>query len=69
MKVEIIFHTSSTPKIFENAKAVYTKGELLCISYGEDEIIKYPLLNIFSVYSHHVSHGGSLLHPKEGGEK
>jgi len=61
MRVEIIFHTSSTPKVFEDAKAVYTKGELLCISYGVDDLIKYPLANIFSVYSKHHYHGGSTL--------
>ncbi len=65
MRVEVLFHSSSTPKVFEDAKAVYTKGELLCIAYGEDDIVKYPLLNIFSVYSKHHYHGGSTLSKPE----
>jgi hypothetical protein len=31
MDVEILFHTSSAPKIIENVQAVYTKDALLCI--------------------------------------
>jgi hypothetical protein len=58
MRVEVIFHSSSTPKVFENADAVYTKGGLLCIQVA-DMLIKYPLLNVFSVCHKHGPHWGS----------
>jgi hypothetical protein len=60
MKVEIIFHTSSTPKQLE-AVAVYTKGGLLCVELDDEShtIIKYPLCNIFSVAHEHGDHMGT----------
>lgn len=58
MRVEVIFNSSSTPKVFEDAKAVYTKGELLCLRVG-DMLVKYPLCNIFSVCHKHGNHWGS----------
>lgn len=63
-EVEILFHTSSAPKKIKNVKGVYTKGELLCISFTNSElIVKYPLMNIFSICSFHRPHLGS--NPKE----
>jgi hypothetical protein len=59
MKVEIIFHTSSTPKIIEDAYAVYTKGDLCCVQLKSGIIIKYPLCNIFSIAHEHGEHLGT----------
>lgn len=59
MEVEILFHSSSTPKIIE-ATAVYTKGALLCIELADSNvIIKYPLVNVFSVAHEHGFHLGT----------
>ena len=58
MYVEVIFMSSSTPKKFENADAVYTKDGLLCIQVGDD-IMKYPLCNVFSVCHPHGQHLGT----------
>ena len=49
MKAEVTFHTSSTPKKFENVYAVYTKGGLACIHNIDNMILKYPLCNIYSI--------------------
>ena len=59
MKIEILFHTSSTPKICRGVVAVYTKGALLCIQYKSRLIVKYPLCNIFSVAHKHGHHLGT----------
>lgn len=59
MKVEIIFHTSSTPKVHKKAYAVYTKGALLCVQLDDGMIMKYPLCNVFSVSHKHGHHLGS----------
>ncbi|KKN71246.1 hypothetical protein LCGC14_0422890 [marine sediment metagenome] len=59
MKIEIIFHTSSTPKKCINVIAVYTKGDLLCVEYKDALIMKYPLCNVFSIASYHHDHLGS----------
>jgi len=59
MKIEILFHTSSTPKICREVVAVYTKGALLCIQYKSRLIVKYPLCNIFSVAHKHGPHLGT----------
>ena len=59
MKIEIIFHSSSTPKECENVVAVYTKGDLLCVEYKDGLIMKYPLCNVFSIGSYHHNHLGS----------
>lgn len=59
MRVEILFHSSSTPKVIDDAYAVYTKGELLCIQRDDGMILKYPLLNVFSVVHPHGDHAGT----------
>ena len=59
MKIEIIFHTSSRPKICNDVDEVYTKGELLCVQHKDGLIMKYPLLNVFSIASYHNKHLGS----------
>jgi hypothetical protein len=59
MKVEILFQSSSTPKVVE-AAAVYTKGGLLCVELADSKVIlKYPLCNIFSVAHEHGPHMGT----------
>ena len=60
MKVEIIFHSSSTPKMVE-AVAVYTKDALLCVELDDEDhtILKYPLVNVFSVAHKHGHHMGT----------
>jgi len=64
MKVEIIFHTSSTPKIIKKVSSIYTKGQLLCVQYKSGLISKYPLLNIFSVSHWHGKHLGTTCKNK-----
>ena len=59
MKIEILFHSASTPKICKNVDTVYTKGGLLCVQYKDRLIVKYPLLNIFSVAHYHGRHLGT----------
>jgi len=59
MKIQILFHTSSSPKEVE-ARAVYTKGALLCVELADGNmIVKYPLMNIFSVAHEHGDHWGT----------
>ena len=58
MRVEITFHTSSTPKCFLDAIAVYTKGGFVCVE-STGWIYNYPLCNEFSVVHKHQSHSGS----------
>lgn len=65
MKAEIIFHTSSTPKIVKKVHAIYTKGELLCVQMKDGLIVKYPLLNVFSVAHYHGKHLGSTCKNKK----
>ena len=59
MKVEIIFHSSSTPKKCKNVEAVYTTGELLIVQYNNGLLMKYPLHNVFSIAHQHGNHLGS----------
>jgi hypothetical protein len=59
LRVEIIFQTSSTPKVIRGAYAVYTKGGLLCVQTKGGIICKYPLCNVFSVVHKHGRHGGT----------
>lgn len=59
MKCEIIFCSSSTPKKCKNVDAIYTKGDMLIIQYKDGLIIRYPLINIFSVANYHGKHLGS----------
>lgn len=63
-RVEILFHSASTPKVIENALSVYTKGDLLCVQLTDDLIVKYPLLNVFSVSHKHGDHWGANAHIK-----
>ena len=58
-EIEILFHTSSAPKKCKNVEAVYTKDALLCVQYKDGLIVKYPLVNVFSVASFHGPHLGS----------
>ncbi len=58
-EAEIIFHSSSSPKNIKNIKSLYTKGQLLCIQLENGLIIKYPLINIFSICHKHGKHLGS----------
>ncbi len=58
MKVEILFHTSSTPKTMDDVLAIYTKGGLLCIQRSKYLIERYPLCNVFSVTNFHQPHLG-----------
>ncbi len=63
MRVEIIFISSSTPKVMR-ASAVYCKGPLLCVELLPDKkgrvmIVKYPLVNIFSIAHYHGYHAGT----------
>ena len=59
MQVEIIFHTTSTPKKCNKVDAVYTKGNLVCIQHKDGLLMKYPLCNVFSIASYHRPHLGS----------
>ncbi len=59
MEIEVIFHSSSTPKKMKEVRLLYTKGGLLCIQMEDGLIIKYPLLNIFSVAHYHGEHLGT----------
>lgn len=50
MNVAIIFQTNSTPAFYKNIDDVYTKGGLLCLRCNKrNEVIKFPLCNIFSI--------------------
>jgi hypothetical protein len=71
MEIEVIFNSSSGIKKIQNVKAVYTKGGFCCIQVimPDDEpsmIIKYPLMNIFSVVHPHGDHWGSEKHLNGG---
>ena len=59
MKVEIMFHTSSTPKTIRHVYAVFTKGGLLCVQTKDGWLQKYPLVNVFSVVHRHRPHAGT----------
>lgn len=59
MEIEIIFHSSSTPKKCDKVEAVYTKGGFCCVQYEDRLLVKYPLCNIFSVACIHQPHLGS----------
>ena len=63
MKAEILFHTSSTPKVFEDVYAIYTKDALLCVHLMTGLIVKYPLMNVFSISHMHGEHLGSTFKP------
>lgn len=63
MKIEVIFMSSSGVKVIDNVKAVYDKGGFCCIQVANPDgpamIIKYPMMNIFSVCHQHGEHWGS----------
>lgn len=63
MEVEIIFKDASAPKRID-VDNVYTKGDMLCLRVG-DMLIKYPMVNIFSVCHKHGYHWGSHAHVED----
>ena len=77
MDIEIIFDTSSAPKIIENVEAVYTKGNLVCIQYFGPytgtipkykgkilrQMLKYPDCKIHHIWHPHGDHGGTNTAP------
>ena len=64
MDIEIIFHSASTPKKVSEVRTLYTKGGLLCVQMEDGLIIKYPLMNIFSVAHYHGEHLGTTAKNK-----
>lgn len=58
MRVDIIFHTSSTPKIVE-ATAVYVRPGVLCVELPDGLITMYPLCGVFSWSYKHQPHRGT----------
>lgn len=61
MVVRIIFKDASAEKEYE-CDNLYTKGEMLVLRVG-DMLVKYPLMNIFSVcHKHGNDHWGSRKH-------
>lgn len=57
MKVKIQFISASVPTEFDGVKDVYTKDGLVCVSFvGSKRIIKFPLVNVFSIESEY-EHG------------
>lgn len=65
MEVEIIFHSASTPLVRKDVEAIYTKGGFCCFQLKNGLIMKYPLMNIFSVVHFHGDHMGSIQKVKE----
>ncbi len=70
-EIEILFHTSSSPKRFM-VIANYTKDGLLCCQRADGMIIKYPLLNVFQISHMHGEHCNSsvneyVMKKEEGG--
>jgi hypothetical protein len=59
MRIEILFKDAAKPKVFDDGKDIYTKGGFVCITYGFDDIVRYPIDHIFSIHSKHQPHGGS----------
>lgn len=50
MNVAIIFQTNSAPIFYKDINDVYTKNGLLCLRRDKrNEVIKFPLCNIFSI--------------------
>ena len=60
MEIEVIFKDSATPKKLE-VDGTYTKGGFFCMRIGGG-ILKYPMENIFSVFSMHQYHAGCKEH-------
>ena len=61
--IEIIFKDASAPKQVE-VDNLYTKGDFLCLRVG-NMLIKYPMINIFSVCHEHGYHWGCRDHLKK----
>jgi len=61
MKVEVLFHSSSTPKIIKDAVSVYTKGLFVCVQKKSGLILKWPESNVFQVAHMHGMHEGSSM--------
>ena len=59
-EIEVLFHSSSSPKRFK-VTALYTKGNLLCCQKSNNLIVKYPLCNIFQVAHEHGEHCNSSI--------
>jgi len=57
-EIEILFHSSSSPKRFQ-VVALYTKDALLCCQKKDGLIVKYPLCNVFQVAHKHGQHCNS----------
>lgn len=54
MIVLINFIFTSKPVKYKNVKNVYTKDGLLCLCFNDTEnIIKFPLMHIFSIESNY----------------
>jgi hypothetical protein len=62
VEIEIIFKDASTPKRY-TVDGTYTKGDFFCLRIG-DMILKYPMINIFSVCSPHGFHLGCKITPR-----
>jgi hypothetical protein len=58
MNLEILFKDASAPKKVNGATTAFTKGDFYCVRVG-DLLIKYPMINIFSVCHLHGDHLGS----------
>lgn len=64
MKIQVLFHTSSSPKVVRHVTAVYVKAGLVCVELKPDAkgrvlILKWPVCNIFQIAHHHGKHWGS----------
>ena len=52
LRVEIHLESTSEPIIYEDAMAVYQKGDMMCVSFKRDGVFmsdKYPIAHIFRV--------------------
>lgn len=56
MKVNMVFQSNSVPVEFIDVVDVYTKDGLLCLLF-KDRIIKFPLVNVFSIESDYKKEG------------
>lgn len=59
MRVDIIFKTSSTPKVIKDARAAYVRPGVLCIELEDGLITVYPFENIFMYSYPHQPHQGT----------
>lgn len=53
MRVEVWLHQNNVPITYEEAYAVYQKGDLICVGYVDKKsgktVDKYPVINIFKI--------------------